>query len=139
MSPVPFIIIINGEVINLNTKINSKIIGYPIPSQKGTHKLSQYADDTNFFVLTGESITEVPQFFKKHEKATGATINIFKTKILPLEGTTIHNLDKKIKGMIQILGIIFIDDLKITNTLNWNNCTQEIEKQTQQLSRRHLS
>ena len=41
--------------------------------------------------------------------------------------------------MIQILGIIFIDDLKITNTLNWNNCTQEIEKQTQQLSRRHLS
>ena len=35
--------------------------------------------------------------------------------------------------MIKILGIIFTDDLKTTNTLNWNNCTQEIEKQTQQL------
>lgn len=41
--------------------------------------------------------------------------------------------------MIKILGIIFTDDLKTTNTLNWNNCTQEIEKQTQQLPRRHLS
>lgn len=37
--------IINGEVINLNIKMNHKIIGYPIPKQKERHKLSQYADD----------------------------------------------------------------------------------------------
>ena len=49
--------IINGEVINLNVKSNTKIVGYPIPNQKQYLKLSQYADDTNFFVLTEESIT----------------------------------------------------------------------------------
>ena len=45
----------------------------------------------------------------------------------------------KIKETIKLLGIIFTDDLKTTNTINWNNCIQEIEKQIQQLSRRHLS
>ena len=48
-------------------------------------------------------------------------------------------LKTKIKETIKLLGIIFTDDLKTTNTINWNNCIQEIEKQTQQLSRRLLS
>ena len=90
--------IINGEIINLNIKMNKKIIGYPIPNKKETHKLSQYADDTNFFVLTEESITEILQFFKKYEVGTRATINIFKTIILPLAGAKTYNLDKKIKN-----------------------------------------
>ena len=78
--------------------MNKKIIGYPIPNKKETHKLSQYADDTNFFVLTEESITEILQFFKKYEVGTGVTINIFKTIILPLAGAKTYNLDKKIKN-----------------------------------------
>ena len=78
--------------------MNKKIIGYPIPNKKETHKLSQYFDDTNFFVLTEESITEILQFFKKYEVGTGATINIFKTIILPLAGAKTYNLDKKIKN-----------------------------------------
>ena len=84
--------IINGEVINLNTKMNHKIVGYPIPNQKETHKLSQYADDTNFFVLTEESIIEILQFFKKYEIATGASINISKTTIMSLARAKIYNL-----------------------------------------------
>ena len=56
----------------------------------------------------------------------------------------IYNLDKKIKniqikGIIKILDLFFTDNLKTINTFNWNNCLQNIEKQTQQLSRRHLS
>lgn len=81
---------------------------------------------------------EILQFFKIYEVATGATINIPKTTILLLEGAKIYNLDEKIKN-IQIKDIIDTDDLKTTNTINWNNCIKEIEKQTQQLSRRHLS
>ena len=104
-------------MINLNIKRNKKIIGYSIPNKKETHKLSQYADDTNFFVLTEESMTEILQFFKKYEVATGATINISKTTILPLAGAKIYkNLDKKIKNLkiketIKILGITFTSGL----------------------------
>ena len=136
--------IINVEVINLNIKMNHKIIGYPIPKQKERHKLSQYADDTNFFVLTEDSIIEILRFLKKYETATGATIDISKTTIMLLAGAKIYNQDKKIKniqikGIIKILDLFFTDNLKTTNTFNWNNCLRNIEKQTQQLSRRHLS
>ena len=41
--------------------------------------------------------------------------------------------------MIKILGITYTEDLTTTSTLNWNNCIQKIKKQTQQLSRIHLS
>ena len=53
---------INGEVINLNIKANKKIVGYPIPNQKQSLKLSQYADDTNFFVVTEELIIQILHF-----------------------------------------------------------------------------
>ena len=32
--------IINGQVLNLNIKLNGKIVGYPIPNQKEPVKLS---------------------------------------------------------------------------------------------------
>ena len=72
--------IINVEVIDLNIKTNKNIIGHPIPNQKEQLKLSQYADDTNLFVTTEESVLEILNFFKKYEIATGTTINISKTK-----------------------------------------------------------
>ena len=42
-------------------------MGYSIPNQKETHKLSQYVDDTNFFVLTEELMIEILQFLKKYK------------------------------------------------------------------------
>ena len=88
--------IINGEVINLNVKSNPEIVGYPTPNQKQPLTLSQYADDTNFFVMTEKSITEILIFSKKYEMATGATINLSKTKIMTLGNARIYNLDQKI-------------------------------------------
>ena len=40
---------------------------------------------------------------------------------------------------VKILGIYFTKDLRTTGIYNWNICLTQIEKQTQQLSRRHLS
>ena len=82
-----FSYIMNGEVINLNSKSNKKIVG----NQKEQLKMSQYADDTNFFVVTEESIIQILNL------ATSATINISETKITPLTNAKIDNLDQKIK------------------------------------------
>ena len=139
--------IINEEVINLNIKNNDKIVGYPIPNQKENAKLSQYADDTNLFVLTEQSIIEILNFFEQYNLATGTTINISKTTITPLANAKIYNIDKKIQNVkindpqdfVKILGIYFTKDLRTTGIYNWNICLSQIEKQTQQLSRRHLS
>ena len=70
--------VINGEVINLIIKNNDKIVGYPIPNQKETTKLSQYTDDTNLFVLIEQSIIEILNFFEQYNLATGKTINSLK-------------------------------------------------------------
>ena len=72
-------------------------MGYSIPNQKENLNLSQYADDTNLFVITEESIAEILNFFKKYEIATGATINIWKTTITPLVNSKYTTLIKKYK------------------------------------------
>ena len=123
--------VIYGEVINLNIKSNKKIVGYPVPNQQEQLKLFQYADDTNFFVVTEESITQILNFFKKYEIATGATINISKTTITPLANAKLYNLDQKIKNIqitkpnyfIKILGIYFTNDLQKSSSFNWEQCT----------------
>ena len=143
----PLLYIINDEAINLTIKANKKIVGYPIPNQKENLKLSQYADDTNLFVITEESIVEILNFFKTFEIATGATINISKTAMTPLANAKICNVDKKIqnihinnpKNFVKILGIHFSNDLQKTITYNWELCQSLLEKQLQQLSRRHNS
>ena len=89
--------IINGEVINLNIKNNDKIVGYPIPNQKENTKLSQYADDTNFFILPEQSILEILNFCEQYNLATGTTISISKTTITTLANAKIYNFEKKIK------------------------------------------
>ena len=70
-------------------------MGYPVPNQQEQLKLFQYADDTNFFVVTEESITQILNFFKKYEIATGATINVSKTTITPLANAKFIILTKK--------------------------------------------
>ena len=89
--------IINGVAISLSIKPNEKIVGYPMPNEKEKLKLSQYADDTKYFVVTEESIIQTLNFFKKYEIATGATINISETKVTPLANVKIYNLDQKTK------------------------------------------
>ena len=77
---------------------------------------------------------EILQFLKKYEVATGATINISKTTILPSAGGKIYNLDKK----KQHTNKRYYQDRRRT-LYRWPKDNQGIEKQTQQLSRRHLS
>ena len=89
--------ITNGVAISLSIKPNEKIVGYPMPNEKEKLKLSQYADDTKYFVVTEESIIKTLNFFKKYEIATGATINISETKVTPLANVKIYNLAQKTK------------------------------------------
>ena len=78
---------------------------------------------------------------------SGTAINITKTAITLLANAKIYNIDKKIQNVkindsqdfIKVLGIYFTKDLRPTGIYNWNICLTQIEKQTQQLSRRHLS
>ena len=76
--------------------------------------------------MTEESIAEILLFFKKYEMATGATINLSKTKIMTLGNAKHQNLDQKVQNItiiqpnkfIKMLGTYFTTDLQKTSTFN---------------------
>ena len=57
--------VIQGEVTTLNINKDKNITGLIIPNQKEHLKLSQYADDSNFFLQNQSSVTNVITYFQK--------------------------------------------------------------------------
>ena len=76
--------VVQGQVTTANINKDSTIQGIKIPNKKTDIKLSKYADDSNFFLASQESAENVLKFFQKLHLATGATINLEKTTILPI-------------------------------------------------------
>ena len=68
-------------------------------------------------------------------KATGSTINLKKTKVLPINTDQTSYIQKDIKTVtileqyqyIEILGILFSEDLKDTILVNWQNIKKKKE------------
>ena len=130
--------VIQAEVTNFNGNQDHTIKGI---------KISQYADDSNFYLKNQESVINVTKFFQKLSLATGASINQEKTKILPINTDIINTLQQTlpnltIKGQyhtINILVITLCKDMKQTSLLNWQIMLQKLEKHIHKLSSRHLS
>ena len=76
--------VIQGEITTGNINNNENIKGVKIPNNNKELKISQYADNSNFLLAEQESIKLVINFFEKLNKATGSTINLEKTKVLPI-------------------------------------------------------
>ena len=136
--------VIQGEITTLNINKDKNITGLIIPNQKEQLKLSQYADDANFFLQNQRSVTNVITYFQKLQKATGATINYNKTTVLPINTEVSTNLPKEIKikeryQTIKILGILFNENLQEAHRQNWRNTTEKITKHINKLSQGILS
>ena len=110
---------------NYNRKHNNDTINrIKIPNSKKHVKISQYAEDSNFFLQDQDLVKNVLKYFQKLKEATGATINLEKTIALPINTDNISNLPKEITikeqfKTIKILGIYFNEDLHNANQINW--------------------
>ena len=76
--------VIQGEITTTNINQDDNITGIKISNYVKPIKLSQYADDSNFLLKEQKSAEKVMSFFQKLSKASGATINFEKTKILTI-------------------------------------------------------
>ena len=56
--------VVQGQVTTTDIKQNKDIIGLHVPNQKQSVKISQYVDDSNFFLKNQESVKNVINFFK---------------------------------------------------------------------------
>ena len=110
-------------------------------------KISQYADDSNFFLKNEESVKNTLNFFKTLNKATGTTINLEKTTILPINTDQTEQIQKTNPKItmkeqfetIKILGIYYDESLKNASSINWDNALEKMEKHINMLSPRILS
>ena len=75
---------IQSQITTTDIKQDKTITGINIPNQKEQVKILQYADDSNFFLKNQESVQKVLTFFQNLNKTTGATINLEKTTVLPI-------------------------------------------------------
>ena len=120
--------VIQGQVITTNINQNNNITGIYIPNQKNQVKISPYADDSNFFLKNQESVNNVLKVFYNQNKATGTTMNLEKTTVLPINTENTEQLqkitpkitNKKQFETIKILGIYYINHTKtsIIHTTN---------------------
>ena len=119
--------VVQGQVTTANINKDSNIQGIKIPNKQIDIKLSQYADDSNFFLANQELAENVLKFLQKLHLAAGATINLEKTTIFPINtDNTLYlkqelpnTLIKEQHQIIKILGILFFEDLKEANMINW--------------------
>ena len=139
--------VIQGEVTAININNNQNIKGIKIPNNNKEIEICQYADDSNFLLTEQKSIEPVIGFFQKLNKATGSTINLEKTRVLPINTDQTSEIQKHEKNItileqhqyIEILGIFFSEDLKETILLNWQNTLTKMENHIQKMSTRQLS
>ena len=136
--------VIQGEITTQNINKDQNIIGITIPNQRKKLKISQYADDSNFFLQNEESVKKVLNYFQKLQIATGSTINYEKTTVLPINTDQTSNLPQQIKikqryETTKILGIQFNENLQVANSLNWTKIIEKITHQINKLSQRILS
>ena len=139
--------VVQGEITTVNINKDSTIQGIKIPNKKIDIKLSQYADDSNFFLANQESTENVLKFFHKLHLATGATINLEKTTILPIITDSTLYLQKQLPNVTikeqheitKILGILFSENLKEANMTNWQKVLEKIKHHSNKLSQRYLT
>ena len=88
-----------GEVTTLNVNQNKNIKRTKIPNKTNEIKISQYADDSNFLLTEQESVEKVIEYFQKLKKVTGATINLEKTKLLPINTDKTNNIKNQLPNI----------------------------------------
>ena len=87
------------------------------------------------------------EYFQKLKKATGATINLEKIKLLPINTDKTNYMQNQLPNIatleqhqyLEILGVYFSENLKETIILDWKKNLEKMEKHIQKLSPRKPS
>ena len=90
-----------------------------------------FADDVTIFVTTPEDFTVIREAIRRFEKATGARLNVRKSKALAVGGwnTTTNALDVAYYPEIQVLGINFASTIEQSMNRSWTYITGKVRVQ----------
>ena len=130
-----------GEVFANFINIDPNIHGINIGEEEV--KITQHADDTNFFLTRDDSITTLSSHLDVFQKATGAKINLSKCEGLWL-GTNRGRQDTPLgfnwnSNKIKVLGVVLANPEYNASTDNWDKCETKIKSTIRTWSKARLS
>jgi hypothetical protein len=129
LSPILFIIVI--EMMNIYIQSNKNIKGIKINTE--THLISQFADDTSFYLENNKGmIDRLFTALQSYGRMSGLKLNISKTEIL-LMGTTQKgdiptNYQHLVKNEVKSLGITMHNNILDTTNHNYKRGKEQLEK-----------
>ena len=88
--------VVQGEVATNNINQNNNIKGIKLPNKAKETKISQYINVSVFYLRENYSIQTVLNYFENLQKATGATINLEKSTILPVNNNHTNKLKQNL-------------------------------------------
>jgi exonuclease III len=127
LSPILFVIVI--EMLNIYLKTKTKLEGISINREH--HLISQFADDTSFFLINNPGmIDRLFSYLQTFGKMTGLNLNVGKTEILPIGSTTEEDIPKNYKHLIKTsvksLGVLIHRDIENTIKENYETAKKKM-------------
>jgi hypothetical protein len=98
LSPILFVLV--TEMLNIYIKDKRNLEGITITEQK--HLISQFADDTSFFILNKKGmIDRLFSYLQTFGKMSGLKLNVNKTEILLLGNTKLTDIPTKLQPLVK--------------------------------------
>jgi hypothetical protein len=140
LSPILFVISI--ELMSLYIKNNPLIEGIVIAGKE--HLISQFADDTTFFLKTNqENIKNLFKYMKIFGVLSGLKINVSKTEILLMGSSNKNDLSSdhqiNIRSEVKVLGCNISKKLEETIEKNYEKAYNKLEGAIEFWSKKPLS
>ena len=120
-----------SEVLTINIRKNTNIIGFRINQNGHEHKESIYADDLGVVTTTEDSMQELFNLFEKYQLASNSKINKDKMEALWL-GNWIGRTDKPLglnwtNEEVKFLGVYIGNDRKRASMITFNEIPDKIK------------
>jgi hypothetical protein len=120
--------------------IEQKLPGFRIGRLQTRTTVLAYADDVTIFLTSPEDVTVLPTILDAYTAATGARINVNKSKAMAVSSwdTSTYKLDIPYVADMKILGIRFTASINQTALANWDVVTGRIRSLTRDAYYRDL-
>jgi hypothetical protein len=103
--------------------------------------VTAYADDVTIFITTQSDIPKIQEAIDNYTAASGAKINIAKSKAMPVGpwNTQINVMNIPYYSEVKILGTYFTNTIRQSTTSSWNTITQKLRARAKEAYSRELS
>jgi exonuclease III len=140
LSPILFVLTI--ELMNIYIKNKGNIKG--LQCNKKEHLISQFADDTTFFLSNQKgNLDRLFMYLNNFGHMSGLKLNIGKSEILLLGKTTINDIPKNyanlVKDKVKTLGVDIYKDIHRTIEENYNKVEQKMTESIKFWNKKNLS